>query len=390
LSAYPTTVFGDTGNLFRDTQTLVDASLQRRVDALSRWKLRAFAGVYSFRGDYIVDVPPVTLNRDRAQARWWGVESDFFTERFDAHKLVVGAEAQWSPRRDQSNDDVAPVAASYLDDHRSGRRFALFVEDQWQLSPVWSITAGARHDAVRGSGAQLSPRIAVLARPSDELLLKFIHGSAFRPPNAYEMAYSVPTPGGYKGNPALRDERVRGDEFVLELRPSASSRWTASAYSNRAHHLLVQTVDPADGLLVFNNAGTLRARGVELEAEQAWQNGARVRANLSVQRVSDPSNNGLDARNAAQFGKLIALLPVGSGWTLGSEWVGVARRGVVPGYGAMNLTLSSQLRPQRLALSLSVYDVFDRHASDPGGDSVVQPTAPQDGRSVRLKLDFKF
>src|SRR2546427_4784344 len=40
---------------------------------------------------------------------------------------------------------------------------------------------------------------------------------------------------------------------VLEFRPSASSRWTVSAYANEASDLLVQSVDPADGQLVFNN-----------------------------------------------------------------------------------------------------------------------------------------
>ena len=128
-------------------------------------------------------------------------------------------------------------------------------------------------------------------------------------PTSRTTRSSAPT--GYKGNAALQPERVRGDEFVLELRPSAQSRWTVSAYVNRASNLIAQSVDPADGLLVFNNVGSLRARGVEAEVEYVWQNGVQLRANASVQSVDDSSGQGIDARNAEQLAKLIAVLPRG-------------------------------------------------------------------------------
>ncbi|HJV94602.1 MAG TPA: TonB-dependent receptor, partial [Albitalea sp.] len=391
LSAFPGTVFGDPGNLFRDTQTLADASLQRPIDSLSRFKLRLYGGSYSFRGDYVIDATPVTLNRDRGEARWWGVEADLFSERFEAHKLVVGTDLQWSPRRDQSNADIAPAAQLYLDDHRSSRRYALFAEDQWTLTPALSLTAGLRCDRIEGDSAQFSPRVGVVGRPRDDVLLKFVHGTAFRPPNAYEASYAVPAVvGGYKGNPALRDERVRGDELTLEFRPSTASRWTVSAYANEARDLLVQNIDPADGLLVFNNGGTLRARGLEVEAEQSWQNGSHVRASVSLQHVHDAPDPALAEHNPARVGKLMAVLPIGAGWTLGSQTVGVGRRGVVPGYVVTHLNLSGGTPNGRARWSLGVRDLLDRRPLDPGSDSVLQPASPQDGRSLSVRLELTF
>jgi iron complex outermembrane receptor protein len=391
LSAFPGTVFGDPGSLFRDTQTLADVGLQRPIDSLSRFKLRLYGGSYSFRGDYMVDATPVTLNRDGAEARWWGVEADLFTERFDDHKLVVGTDLQWSPRRDQTNADIAPTPQQYLDDHRSSHRYALFAEDQWTLTTALSLTAGLRCDRIAGDSAQFSPRVGLVGRPRDDVVLKFVHGTSFRPPNAYEAYYAIPAAvGGYKGNPALRDERVRGDELTLEFRPSAASRWTVSAYANEARDLLVEAVDPADGLLVFNNVGTLRARGLEIEAEQSWQNGSHVRASVALQHVHDATNQGLADHNPAQVGKLMAVLPIGAGWTLGSQTLGVSRRGAVPGYVVTHLNVSGATPNGRARWSFGVRDVLDRRPLDPGSDSVLQPASPQDRRSLSVTLELKF
>lgn len=391
LTAIPSTVFGDPATLYRDTQTMADLSLQHPLDALSHWKLRLYGGRYDFRGDYLIDVPPLTLNRDGSASRWWGAEAVLFTERFDAHKLVAGADVQFSPRRDQWNIDVWPEPANYLDDKRSGRRFSLFAEDQWTWSPSVTLTAGARLDRQQGASTQFSPRLAAVWRPHAEWVFKAIHGSAYRPPNAYEAYYSTPpASGGYKANPSLRNERVRGHELVAEWRPSAASRWTISAYRNEAHGLLVQQLDPDDDMLVYRNAGALRAQGLEIEAEQAWPSGAQLRGNLGLQRVKDVSGLGLAEHNASRVAKLVALWPLPRGWMLGGETVAVGRRGDVPGYGVTQLTLSAALPRGRGHVSLSVHDLFDRQPSDPGSDSALQPTAPQDGRSLRLKFELKF
>ena len=68
----------------------------------------------------------------------------------------------------------------------------------------------------------------------------------------------------------------------------------------------------------------------------------------------------------------------------------VSRRGVAPGYGITNLNLASTALLGNAVVSLGVYDVFDRQPDDLGSGSVLQPTSPQDGRSLRLKVDLKF
>jgi outer membrane receptor protein involved in Fe transport len=388
LTAIPGAEFNDPRNLYRDTQTVADLVVKHRIDGLTSWKLRFYAGAYSYRGDFVFDMPPLTLNRDTGESRWAGVEADVFTERFADHKLVAGIDAQSAWRRDQGNADIWPVPATYLDDHHSSSSAALFAEDQWTVVQSLSLTAGARIDSMSGAGSRLSPRVGAVWRATPAWTLKFTHGTAFRPPNAYELYYH--DAASYKGNTDLHDERVTGDEAIAEFRPDAASRVALSAYASRARDMLFQSVDPADGLLAFRNAGVLHAHGVGLEAEHAFANAAHLRGNLALQRVRDVSGLGLDAYSPRRLAKAAAIVPLVARWTLGSEAVVVGRRGSVPGYGIVNLNLSRPLFGRHALLSVGVQDVFDRRPSDPGSDSVLQPTTPQDGRSLRLKLELDF
>ena len=68
----------------------------------------------------------------------------------------------------------------------------------------------------------------------------------------------------------------------------------------------------------------------------------------------------------------------------------VSRRAYVPGYGVTNLTLTRAFTPLRADVSLGLYDAFNRRPVDPGSDSVLQPVAPQDGRTWQLRINVKL
>jgi iron complex outermembrane receptor protein len=381
-------VFGDPRSQYRDTEALLDVSLSRRFNDTDRWKLRAYAGSYDFTGDYAIGSATLPiLNRDTAHSRWLGLEGNAFIERFDDHKLVLGGDAMLSPRRDQSNFDVAP-AVTYLDDHRQTSRISAFVEDQWSPAKSLTITVGARYDKARDAGGAFSPRLAAVWRAGDELSLKAIHGSAYRPPNAYEAYYT--TSSGYRGNPDLRSERVSGDELIAEVRPSSSDRWTLSTFRTRTDRLIVQTLDDASGQLVFSNAGSFDVRGVEAEYEHVWDGGAALRANVSSHGYGGASANDVSSASARRLGKLAASAPLAEATTLAWETVLVSRRGGVSGHGLSNLTLVRSFERKRARVSFSLLDVFDRTPAEPSGDSVLQLPPPGYGRSLRVKLELAF
>jgi iron complex outermembrane receptor protein len=387
-------IFNDPRSHTVDTQTF--ANLQFEDDLASGLNLlaRLFYGRYEYHGDYVYDYPPVTLNRDETVGQWWGTEFKFMSRAYSGHKLVLGAEYQRDTRMDQSNFDVDP-AAIYLDDHRRGSRAGVYVEDEITLREDLLLNAGLRHDRQTGVSGQNNPRVALVYRMTEPTTLKAIYGTAFRAPNTFERYY-LANPGQYKLNPDLRPEEIDTYEFVLEHYFDSSSRVTLSAYDYRIDDLITLITDPSDGALVYQNIDKVEARGMELEAEQARGNGLRWRVSYALQRTEDAITGMILTNSPRQLAKfnLTAPLPAGA-WRGGLEWQYTDRRRTLSGgetasHVLTNLTLSSGRLVKGLEISASLYNLFDKAYSGPGGEEHLQDVIPQDGRGWRLKLNYRY
>ncbi len=385
--ATASTVFGDAATRSRDVQT--HGSFQWTGRALPDVEVtaRAYASRNRYVGDFLMDYPPVTLNRDEVDAQSRGIEARAVTTRWSGHKLVTGFELQRSPRRNQSNFDVEPYA-TYLDDRRNGHRMSLFAEDQIEINPQWSLSVGGRFDRTETNEGVLSPRLGAVWQPNSQWTLKYLYGSAYRQANAFERYYEFPGEGGYKGNAVLRNEKVRGHEIAMEYRPNAALRWKGSFYRNGVSNLIVQNVDPDDGLLVFNNVGSFSTRGVEIEAEAALPLESRLRINYARQLPAGPAE--IRKHTARNIAHMALITPLIGQWTVGVSTSAIGARGQAAGFGTTDVTISNDAPWRDWRVAFSVYNLFDRRASDPSTDLAMPGTIPQDGRGARVKLDLRF
>lgn len=380
-------VLGDTRSRYHDRQTLLDLGWRQRLSDNSEWISRAFGGQYHFIGDYALDYPPVTVNRDDDLGRWWGVETRWLRRAWRGHSLQFGAEYQRSSTIRFHNADLDEVGTTYLDVNRSDERFSLYAQDSIELGERTILDLGLRLDHHSNQPTQQHPRVALIQRFGADWVFKAIYGTAFRPPNAFESYYEVLGPGGYLANPALGPERVRGGELVLDWTPRADTRVSVSTYESRARDLIVLDFDGAAGFYTFRNLGELRLRGVELEVERRWHSGALVRANLSQQRADGT----VEQLSPRAMGKLVTVLPLSVHWTLGLNAQAYAQRGPAAGYGVLNATLATRVPLAGGAhLSFSVLNVFDREYDDPGSVPERQPVVRQDGRTWRARVEFAF
>jgi iron complex outermembrane receptor protein len=379
-------VLGDTRSRYHDRQTLLDLGWRQRLDESSEWITRAFGGQYHFIGDYALDYPPVTVNRDDDLGRWWGVETRWLRRAWFGHTLQLGAEYQRSTTIRFHNADLDDIGTTYLDISRNDERYSLYAQDSIELTASTILDLGLRIDHHRNQPTQQHPRVALIQRFGADWVFKAIYGTAFRPPNAFESYYEVLGPGGYLANPALGPERVRGGELVLDWTPRADTRVSLSTYEQRANDLIVLDFDSAAGFYTFRNLGELRLRGVELEVERRWRSGALVRANLSQQHA-DGTVTQLSPR---EMGKLVTVLPLSARWTLGLDAQAYARRGPAAGYGRLNATLATRVPLAGAQLSFSVLNLFDREYDDPGSVPERQPVVRQDGRTWRARVEFPF
>jgi iron complex outermembrane receptor protein len=386
-------VFNDPRSLTIDRQTFLDARLDRALDMTEQLSGRLYLGRYDFRGDYVVNYPPPTLNRDLSRGRWWGAELKLVSTRFRGHKLVLGAEYQRDARRDQANFDVEP-RNTLLDDRRKGRKYGLYVQDEYSVTADLLLNLGVRHDDDSTTGSATNPRLGLIYRLTPATSVKALYGTAYRSPNAYELYYAIPGPGGSKANPDLKPERIRSGELVLEHHFRPDLRLTASLFRNKVTNLISFTTDPNDGLFVYRNLNEATARGGELELEILWSNGAKLRTGYSRQSARDAAGSPL-VNSPRHLAKLNLALPLaGDSLRAGLELQHVGRRntraGTTPAYTVANVTLLSARLAPGLELSASVYNLFDKAYADPGSEEHVQDRLVQDGRALRLKLIYSF
>lgn len=390
LKGTPATVgliYGDPRNSYRDSYSQVNLENVWTLDAATAVIARAYLGQYHFVGNYLLDYPPPTLNRDVGDGHWRGLEARITSTRADGHRLVAGVDAQVMNRLAQGNFDVDPAGTVYLDDARRARRTAIYLEDQMTLSPTWSLHLGARADQVSGMATQLNPRLGLIHQPGASWTFKAIHGRAFRPPNVYEAHYAVDTPAGYVGNPALDGERVRGDELIAEWRPQAAWRLSGSYYRNQTRRMLLLGYDAAADRYRFDNAGTQDLRGAEIELEHA-RGAARYRLNYSLSRPSRAGAGAAELGYPRHMLKGSAMLPLPHDWVVGFEFQAQSRRGAAPGAAQAHLALHGHWSAIGADLALGARNLFDRQLFDPGADALRQPVIAVPGRRWRVEASW--
>lgn len=405
------TVFNDTRFQTTDSHGFLDLKYHHEFNDQTQLTARAFYDRYYYHGDYPTDsepanfdttlpalaTPQVVLNRDLAWGTWWGGELQFTKTLPGRNKVSLGTEFRENSQQHQENHDVDPYSL-HLDDRRSSAIWALFLQDEIQLLDSLILSAGLRYDHYDSFGGTTNPRVALIYQPLEGTAFKLLYGNAFRAPNAYELYYNDRV--NNLSNPDLKPEKIQTYELVYEQYFQEHYRSSLSGFYYRVQDLItsepVDPLNPKDSPTRYVNVDSIAARGVELELEGKWQGGLEGRVSYTYQRAED-SGTGADLTNSPDhLAKLNLIVPLyksvlfagfeeqyqSSRLTLGGGQTGA-------GY-LSNLTLFSRGIIPGLHLSASVYNLFATKNIDPGSPNHVQGTIAQDGRSFRLKLDYRF
>ena len=323
---------------------------------------------------------------------WRGIEMRLLSTGWTDHKLMLGMEYQDNARQDETYVDV--VAQNQLVSvPASGWRAGLYAQDEWTLGNTLSTTLGLRVDRNNVTGSALSPRLALIWQTTPVTTLKALYGRAHRAPNVYEHDYSDGV--SQVANPALNGETIDTLELVIDRRVGQSLRLRGSAYHWKMTGLVTLGIDPVSGLSQYQSGEDVQAKGVELSGDKTWDWAGRLRGSLSYQDVAYASGARLD--NSPQLlGKLNISGPLpAASLRLGYELQYYSKRQTLDGtkldgYWLSNLNLVADKLARGLEVSLGIYNLFDAHYENPGSDINWQNALQQDGRSIRVKLDFQF
>lgn len=352
----------------------------------------AYDGTYVF-GDETDPFAPRVLNLDFARGSWWGGEVKA-RKRFGArHTVSIGSEYRDNLRQDQYNYDADPYVL-YLDDRRRSSSWAVHAQDEIKLPSQWLLNLGVRHDQYDSFGGTTNPRMALIYNPAGSTTMKLLYGQAFRAPNIYELYWFQDDIA--KANPDLRPESNRTAEVVLEQGLGSGLRGGVTAFHYAVNDLITQQTDRRDDLLVYNNAGRIEARGLELDLDGRWAFGSMARASYTYQHSRD-QETGLPLTNSpVHLVQTSAAVPLPwHGFSAGLATRYMSERLTVSGgrvdpVTLTNLTILGRSPHNGFEVSASIFNLFDARWEDPGSEEHRQDGIVQNGRTLRLRLTYRF
>jgi outer membrane receptor for ferrienterochelin and colicins len=382
------TAFADPRFKTNDNRGWVDATYDRNV-AGTRYTAHGFVDRMGYSGDY--PNPSGTINFDLSRGTWLG--GDFSASRVvsERHRVTGGIEYRDHLNQEQRDWDLT-TGEVFVDDRRSSRQAAVFVQDEITLARHWTATVGARADWWSVGPKALKPRAGLVYRTDSDTAFKVLYGEAFRAPNVYELYY---TEVGSRGNPALDPETLRTTEVVFEQYLRGRLRLTVAGFYTDIEKLIDQ-VETEDGLVFHVNRGSANSTGVEVEAEHRSAAGTLIRGSVVVQRTYDEDTGETLSNAPSRLATLQIATPflsrqltvaldstlVGSRLTLTGTRLGAFVRS--------NLITTWHPGHQPFFLQGGVHNLFDRAYADVVGAEFVQDAIPQDGRTVSIKLGVGF
>jgi outer membrane receptor for ferrienterochelin and colicins len=210
----------------------------------------------------------------------------FSTPMFEGHALSVGWDGGISTRDDQRAERGLPVE---LFDARVDR-FAAYAQDEWNITPRWSVYLGARWEGIRtrtaGNTFDTAETTSSVWSPLFQTLYKlpgtksdqvrFAVTRTYKAPNTqsliprrFKSVNNSSTEPDFQGNPDLRPELALGLDASYEHYWGEGALLSASASMRRIDNFTRNGVlfDGERWVQLPVNDGRATTRGIELEAK---------------------------------------------------------------------------------------------------------------------------
>ena len=196
-------------------------------------------------------------------------------------------------------------------------------------------------------------------------------------------------------NSDLRPESISTYEAIFEQGLPHNLRLSVAGYYYRINDLI--SLDP--DTLVFQNVDKVRTKGVEAELEWRHASGVRTRVGYALQRAEDGNTGERLSNSPEQLAKFHLLVPlVPERVFTGLELLYTGQVNTLPdratphadAFWVANLTLFSQKLVEGLELSASLYNLFNTDYAYPSGPGNTQDVIFQDGRTLRVKVTYRF
>jgi iron complex outermembrane receptor protein len=293
--------------------------------------------------------------------------------------------------------DVTGTPLVYMQPHKRNLAY-VFAQDEWNIAKDWTLTAGVRHDRYSDFGSTTNPRLALVWDAAYNVVVKALHGRAFRAPSFTEL-YSINNPVTI-GNPRLRPETIATNELALSWQPASNLQTNLSLFNYQMREIIrfVPNADPTTGSTA-QNSGSQSGHGFEFESTWDATRTLRLTGSWSYQRSTDDVT-GEDAGLAPHKRLFVRadwrFAPL---WQLGTTINHVADRKRQPGdarppiadYTTVDLTLRREKIAGNWDFRATVLNLFNRDAREPSlAPGNIPYDLPLPGRALYVQLQHSF
>lgn len=341
--------------------------------------------------------------------------STFYT-RFEQHRIRIGTgyriediykvqetknyDATLAPLPGGLTDVSGDPTLVYMLPHKRNVSY-VFAQDEWSFAKDWALTAGVRHDRYSDFGGTTNPRLALVWDAAYNIVVKAMHGTAFRAPSFAEL-YSINNPVVF-GNSNLKPETITTDELAFSWQPVAKLQNNLNFFRYRMRDI----IQSSPSVPQYHNAGDQVGRGLELESTLDATRDLRLTGNYSLQHSVDQAS-GQDAGMAPH-----RRLFVRADWRFAPLWQVSTKanyvadrmrepgdtRAKIPDYTLVDLTLRRESVAGNWDMRAMVTNLFDRDAREPTfqsvgttvpGNPITLSDLPLPGRAVYLQFQHKL
>lgn len=391
--AVPTGYFGadvgDAGTRSLDARNFVEAAWHRPLGKYRAIKWRAYYDQYRYDGIYNYVQSSNSQNFDGAAGDWIGNQVLYQQEHTRLGSFTAGAEANVDIRNLQYNYNLDFSSGSverqdvFLIRHPNAN-YAVFLQDEWQPAPAWTVYFGGRFDDTRNDKAVFSPRASVVYKRNGATY-KLMYGKAFRNPSTFERYW---TP-----NPSLAAERIHSIELAREQQLHQRLRLLTSVFYYRLNGL-IQGIPVTEGTLQYQNSSKASAAGVEIELSGHPFEWLDTTASYTAHRVRGEDDQTRLQNSPAQLVHLRAAVPFAQKrMVLAGAMRYVSSRmtafeGVTPSATVFDLTGTAKVGKRGTDLQFGVRNLLNEQYADPLSTEHLSAVFPRAGRTVYVKLTW--
>lgn len=197
------------------------------------------------------------------------------------NKLVVGA----SYRNAEASNDGRNYAAKY---NEKINNKAIFVSDQWEFTPSWTLDTGVRYDKHSTAGSKTTWSAGLNKKFDENSHAYFNWGQVFKAPTLDDLYYNA---SGMYGNPNLKAEK--GDTWTIGYGTKIADKTSLNVnYFQSKLEDAIKWVDIGNYESEVRNIAHQKKNGIEISVNHELNDNWDLESSYTHVRVRNDNNDG--------------------------------------------------------------------------------------------------